>query len=159
MTIYQINPPSISEVTANLVYNIIWNRYSKKSFISGLWLRSFLGTQLFPNCFMNILSPVKYPHFTWYYKNLILSTPGEAALYHQGSEEEKIRYALNLEQESRGRVTATWDDVKALEKELLAEYGKYFPSTKGMLINYMYSPEEVVRIVGKLNKEFLAQAG
>lgn len=155
----QINPPSMSEVTANLVYNIIWNMYAKKSFISGLWLRSFVGTQLWPNCFMNIISPVQYPHFTWYYKNILLASPGESALWHQGTEEEKIRYALNLEQESRGRVTARWDEVKTIEKELLAEYSKYFPSTKGMLINYAYSPEEVVRIVGKLNKEFLAQAG
>lgn len=151
----QINPPSMSEVTANLVYNIIWNMYAKKSFISGLWLRSFVGTQLWPNCFMNIISPVQYPHFTWYYKNLILATPGESALWHQGTEEEKIRYALNLEQESRGKVTARWDDVKALEKELLADYAKYFPSTKGMMINFAYSPEEVMKIVGKLNKEFL----
>ena len=149
----------MSEVTANLVYNIIWNMYAKKSFISGLWLRSFVGTQLFPNVFMNVLSPVKYPHFTWYYKNILLATPGEAALWFQGSEEEKIRYALNLEQESRGKVTARWDNVKALEKELKAEYAKYFPSTKGMLINYAYSPQEVMRIVGMLNKKFLAQAG
>ena len=159
MAIHQINPPSMSEVTANLVYNIIWNMYAKKSFISGLWLRSFIGTPLYPNLFMNILSPVKYPHFQWYYKNLILSSPGEAALWHQGSEEEKIRYSLTLEQESRGRVTAEWDKVKSIEKELLVEYKKFFPSTKGMLIDYRYSPDEVARIVGMLNKKFLAQAG
>ena len=159
MAIQQINPPSMSEVTANLVYNIIWNMYAKKSFISGLWLRSFIGTPLYPNLFMNVLSPVKYPFFQWYYKNLLLATPGESALHHQGSEEEKIRYALTLEQESRGKVTAEWDKVKAIERELLAEYTKYFPSTKGMLINYAYSPQEVARIVGMLNKKFLAQAG
>ena len=71
-----------------------------------------------------------------------------------GTEEERISYALDLEEKTNGRVTARWDEVKQLEAELLTQYSKSFPTTRGMLIQYKYSLEEQKSIVGALNKQF-----
>ena len=71
-----------------------------------------------------------------------------------GTEEERISYALDLEEKTNGRTTARWDEVKQLESELLVQYSKSFPTTRGMLVGYQYSLEEQKSIVGALNKQF-----
>lgn len=149
--------PGPTAIATNLIYNTLWHNLPRKSFISGLWLRSFYGTELFPNLFCHVLNQAKWPHFRWYYKNIILLTPGESALWSQASEEERIQYSLTLEQESRGKATADWAKVKKLQEELEAEYKRYFPTTRGMLLNYQYSLQEQSQIIGKLNKKFLSE--
>jgi hypothetical protein len=84
--------------------------------------------------------------------NVILVTPGERGLWMQGTEEDRIEYALDLE--SSGKTTADWDAVKKLESELQALYKKNFPITKGYFINYQYPIAEQQAIIGRLNKEF-----
>ncbi len=148
---------SPSAIADTLAYSLIWQNSSKKSFISGLWLRSFYGSVVFPNCFCRVLNPFKYPYFMHYLKNIVLTTPGEHALWHQGTEEERIGYALSVEQQSRGRATADWDKMKSLVQELELEYKKYFPTTRGMIIGYKYPLDEQSRILGKLNKKFLSE--
>ena len=71
-----------------------------------------------------------------------------------GTEEERISYALDFEEKTNSRVTARWDEVKQLEAELLVQYDKSFPTTRGMLVGYQYSLEEQKSIVGALNKQF-----
>jgi len=83
-------------------------------------------------------------------------TPGEKGLWDQGTEEERIQYALSIEEQSRGRATADWAKVKMLEEELKAEYKKYFPITKGIFVNYQYSLADQGKIVGSLNKKFIS---
>ncbi len=149
--------PGPTAIATNLIYNTLWHNLPRKSFISGLWLRSFYGTDIFFNCFCHVLNQTKWPHFRWYYKNIVLMTPGEASLYQQASEEERIQYALTLEQESKGRATADWSKLKKLQEELEADYKKAFPVTRGMIIGYHYSLEDQSRIIGKLNKKFLQE--
>jgi hypothetical protein len=149
--------PDTSAIADTLAYSLIWQNSSKKSFISGMWLRTFYGTDIFLNCFCRVLNPFKYPYFMHYLKNIVLTSPGEHALWHQGTDEDRINYSLTVEQQSRGRDTADWDKMRSLAQELEAEYKKYFPSTRGMIIGYRYSLEEQTRILGKLNKKFLAE--
>lgn len=92
-----------------------------------------------------------------YLKNIVLMTPGEHALWHQGTEEERIGYTLSVEQQSRGRATADWDKMKSLAQELELEYKKYFPTTRGMIIGYKYPLDEQSRILGKMNKKYLSE--
>jgi hypothetical protein len=99
----------------------------------------------------------KFKYFRYYYKNIIMVTPGEKALYEQASEEERIQYALSVEEKSRGRETADWNKVKELYKGLEVEYRKYFPITRGILVNYHYSLAEQSKIVGSLNRKFLSE--
>lgn len=114
MGIYQINPPGMSEVTANLVYNIIWNLYAKKSFISGLWLRSFVGTQLFPNCFMHILPKGRYTYWKYNPANIIIAHPTFHRVCDAGSlAERKHHPTWNFE---------AWDSLVLEKKE---EYRKF----------------------------------
>ena len=89
-----------------------------------------------------------------YYGNIILCTVSERALWMQGTAEDRIHYALDIEEKTKGASTANWAGVKDLEKELLALYEKNFPSTHGMLVGYNYSLGEIRDIVSKLNKEF-----
>lgn len=144
----------VSLVAMQMIYKILWNKLPRKSFISGLWLRDFENTPIFPNCFLHVLPPDKYPYFKYYFKNIILASPGEAGLWIQASEEERITYALEIEASTGGKNTARWDDLKRLEASLIVDYGKVFPRTRGMLLDYRYSLEEQKEIIGKLNKKF-----
>ncbi|MBN1226125.1 MAG: hypothetical protein JXA79_03985 [Deltaproteobacteria bacterium] len=154
---HQIQFPGPSDVAMNILYNVLWFNLPRRSFISGLWLRTYFGTDLFPNCFHPVLDLRKYLYFRHYLGNYVLLTPGEAGLLIQGTEEERIQYSLILEEQSRGRATAEWSKIKDLEPELIKLYKQYFPSTRGMLINYHYSMEEQGRILGKLNKKYLQE--
>jgi hypothetical protein len=155
MTQFQeIENPSVSQVTQIMVFNTLWRQLPQKSFISGLWLRNYNNTPLWPNCFLNVLPVDKYRYFRHYFGNIILVTPGEKGLWEQASEESRIAYALEIEQNSRGKSTANWSAVKELEQDLKLQYTKSFPITKGFMINHQYSLSEHQAIVGNLNKQF-----
>jgi hypothetical protein len=143
-----------SHITQLAIFKQIWMLSNKKSYISGLFLRKFMNTDLFLNCFAHVLPKAqnKYPYFKYYAGNIALLTPGEHSLWDQGTEEARISYSLDLKEQTNGRVEADWDKLKALETELIKLYKKYFPTTRGLIIGYKYSPEEVIKIVGKLNK-------
>ena len=150
----EIPPVGVPDIAQTIVFKTLWDRLPSKSFISGLWLREYVRTPLWKNCFLNILPVKEYPYFRFYFGNIILCTPGERGLFMDGTEEERISYALDLEEKTNSRVTARWDEVKQLEAELLVQYSKSFPTTRGMLIGYQYSLEEQKSIVGALNKQF-----
>lgn len=150
----EITPPDMADVAQTIIFKTLWDRLPAKSFVSGLWLRSYVNTPLWQNCFLRILPVKDYGYFRWYFGNIILCTPGEKGLFEQGSEEERIAYALDIEQNSRGKASARWGAVRDMENELKTLYKKKFPGTHGMLVNYSYSLEEQQRIIGRLNKEF-----
>ena len=154
---YEISPPGPESVAFNIIFKTLWTYLPHKSAISGLWLRSFVGTPLFPNVFLPILNTKEWPYFRHYLKNYILSTPGEYGLWTQCKEEERIQYALGIEEASRGKETARWEDLKKLQEELMKEYKRYFPSTRGMIVNYQYNLKEQGRIIGILNKKYLSE--
>jgi len=150
----EITPLKASDVAQTMIFKVIWSRLPSKSFISGLWLRTFVNTPLWMNCFTYILPPDKYRYFKFYMGNVILTTPGERGLYMDGTEEDRIAYALDLEEKSRGASSANWSAVRELEEDLKVLYKKHFPSTRGMFLNYTYTLEDQEKIVGKLNREF-----
>jgi len=151
---YGIQPIKVSEVAETLIYKTLWDRVPKKSVITGLWLRNYWNTPLFNNCFLHILPVDKYKGFKYYFGCIVMVSPGERGLWMQGTAEDRIHYALDIEEKTKGASTANWAGVKDLEKELLALYEKNFPSTHGMLVGYNYSLGEIRDIVSKLNKEF-----
>ena len=150
----EIQPAKPSEVAQTLIFKTIWDRMPCRSFVSGLWLRSYANTPLFMNCFLNVLPIEKYRYFKFYFGNIIMVTPTERALYLQCTAESLIQYALDIEERSRGKQTANWEAVKELKVELIKQYKKSFPNTKGMFINYQYNIHEIAKIVGKLNQDF-----
>jgi hypothetical protein len=150
-------PASVSEVAYRMVINVLWSRLPRKSVVSGLWIRTYENTPLFPNCFLNVLPVHKYPYFRYYMKGIVLVTPGEAGLWTQGTEEERIQYSMNFEEKSRGKSVADWSVLKRLEEELMVDYKKVFPSTRGILIDYHYSLDEQKNILGTLNKKYLSK--
>ena len=149
-----IAPVKVSDVTQLIAFKTIWDRLPRKSFISGLWLRSYWNTPLWQNCFLNILSVRDYPYFRFYFGNIIMVTPGERGLWSQGKEEDRISYALDIEEKSRGASTANWGVVKALEEDLKFAYKKHFPSTRGIFLDYRYDLKDQIKITGELNKKF-----
>ena len=149
-----IQPLKFSEMAQMMIFKEIWTRMPRRSFVSGLWLRTYENTPLFPNCFMHVLYGDKYKYFKYYFGNIILVTPAERALYLQCTPESLIQYALSIEEKSRGTATARWDAVRALEEDLKKQYVKSFPSTRGMFLNYSYTIEDQARIIGKLNSDF-----
>lgn len=153
----EIEPPRVSEIAQRMIFNTLWDYSSKKSLISGLWLRRYEDTPLWPNCFLHILSVDKFRYFKYYLGNIILLTPGERGLWLQGTEEERIQYALDIEDNTKGIYTADWDKIKSLEVELLLDYKKYFPSTVGMVIGYQYSLHKQKEIIGNLNAKFISE--
>jgi hypothetical protein len=150
-----IEPPRVSEIAQRLIFNTLWSYSSKKSLISGLWLREYENTPLFPNCFLHVLPVDKFRYFKYYLGNIILVTPGERGLWLQGTEEERIQYALDFEDKTKGKQTVAWNEIKRLEASLTDEYKKVFPSTVGMIVGYKYSLHKQKEIIGKLNKEFI----
>ena len=143
-----------SEIAQTMIFKTLWDRVPKKSFITGLWLRSYWNTPLWGNCFLHVLPIKQYPYFKYYFGSIILCTPAEKAIYEQCTPESLIHYSLEIEEKSRGKETARWDAVKELEEELKILYKKHFPSTRGMFLNYTYTLEDQEKIVGKLNREF-----
>jgi hypothetical protein len=109
------------------------------------------------NCFCHVLAKGqnKWPYFKWYYRNIQLITPLEHHLWDFGTEEQRINYALELEQKSNGKVTANWQALKDLEDELKVEYRKYFPSTRGLMVGQKYNLTEQQMIVGMLNERYM----
>ena len=147
-------PIKPSEAAQIMIFKEMWRRMPRRSFITGLWLRSYENTPLWPNCFMNILHGEKYKYFKYYFGNIIMCTPAERALYMQCTPESLIQYSLSIEESSRGTAKADWDAVKSLEDDLKKLYTKHFPVTQGMFVNYQYSLQDQVRILGKLNASF-----
>lgn len=145
-----------AKITQIALFKQIWMVSNKKSFVSGLFLREYLPTQLFLNIFAHVLPKAsnKYPYFKYYAGNIALLTPGEHGLWDQGTEEARISYSLDLEQQTKGRVKADWEKLKQLEADLKELYKKKFPVTRAGIIGYKYSPEEQMAIVGTLNKKW-----
>lgn len=139
------------------IFRVVWITRVKKSFLTGFWLRSYESTPLFYNMFAHVLAKGqnKYPYFRNYFKNIVLLTPGEHALYDQGTEEQRILYSAEVEMSSGGKNKADWAKLEALGEELKEEYKKHFPSHRGLLIGIKYSPEEVREIITNLNRKYL----
>jgi hypothetical protein len=155
MTQFQeIENPSVSQVAQVVIYKTLWSQLPCKSFVSGLWLRVYTNTPLWVNCFYNVLPVDKFPYFKYFFGNIILVSPGERGLLLQGSSEDRIQYALDLEEKSRGKSTANWNGVSDLEAELKKQYLQSFPVTHRMIVGYSYSLQEQQAIVGRLNHEF-----
>ena len=151
---HDITPARVSEVAMKLIFQTLWRQLPKKSFVSGLWLRSYDNTPLWDNCFVHILPVDKFKYFKYYFGNIILVSPGERGLWLQGSDEERIQYALDIEEKSDGRSTANWKGVAELEEALKKEYNKSFPYTYRGIVGYLYTLDEQKAIVGRLNKDF-----
>jgi hypothetical protein len=152
--ISDIIPLKPSEVAELAVFSVLWNRMPHKSFISGLWLRCYEHTPLQWNCLCHILPVKEYKYFQYYFGNIILMSPGERGLWMDGSDEDRIQYALDVEEKSRGKATARWDAVRELEIELRTLYKKNFPITYRGIVGYPYSLSEIQRVIGKMNKQF-----
>ena len=147
--------PTPSQLADMLVYKAAWECYPRKSFISGLWLRDFYGTEIFLNCFARILGKDQFPYFRRYVKNVVLLTPGERALWMNGDDQARISYSQQLEERSEGKVKAEWKKMEDLAELLKGEYEKYFPYTHKDIVNYKYTLEEQLKVLSVLNKKFL----
>ena len=146
-----------SQLAERTIFEVIWKTRPRKSFISGTILRDMEQTPFFYNCFSHVLAKGqnKWPYFKHYYKNIVLLSPHEHHLSDFGTEDQRINYALDLEEKSNGKVTANWQALKALEEELKMEYKKYFPTTRGLMIGIKYNLMEVGSIVGMLNERYM----
>lgn len=145
-----------SHIAQRMIFQQLWLLGNKKSYISGLFLRDFMNSPYFLNCFAHVLAKRMnaYPHFKFYAGNIVLLKPEEHFLWDQGTEEARISYALKVEEESKGKNTADWNKLKTRAEELKQLYNKKFPTRRGLIINYHYSPAEVMAIVGTLNEKF-----
>lgn len=158
MGIFQNIPaPTPSQLADLLVYKTVWQYYPRKSFVSGLWLRDFYGTEIFLNCFARILDKDKFPYFRRYIKNLVLLTPGERALWMNGDEQARISYSQGLEERSGGKIKAEWVKMENLVVILEKEYKLYFPYTHKGIVGYKYTLDEQLKILSGLNKKFLEE--
>jgi hypothetical protein len=151
--------PGPSQMTEIMLFRMIWLRSNKRSFLTGLFLRDYENSPLWANMFAHVLAKGqnKYPYFKYYARNIILLTPAEHGLLDQGTEEQQISYALDVEQASGGKNTAAWNKIKELETELITEYKLYFPSHKGLMIGIKYNIYEQQEIIGNLNKIYFSQ--
>lgn len=150
MSVQIFEKPGMGQhLTQTIIFKQIWMRSNKKSFVSDLFLRKFMSTDLAYNCFAHVLAKGlnQYPYFKYYAKNIVLLTPGEHALLDQGTEEARISYALDVK-------SANWQRLYDLREELKVEYKKVFPTRRGLIIGYKYSPVEVMAKIGMLNKQF-----
>lgn len=132
------------------LFKILWMLSNKKSYLSGLYLRDFEGTPFFWNCFAHVLAKnlSKYPYFRLYMKNVILLTPGEHALLDHGTEKARKEYTEKYP-------NADWSKIDNLKEELLSQYKSLFPYSKGGLINYKYTPDEVRDVIVRMNGLFI----
>lgn len=142
-------PGQGARLTQVALWKQIWIHSNKRSFLSGMHLREYLDTALFANCFAHVLAKGQnqYPYFKYLASNIILLTPGEHALLDQGTEESRISYELDVP-------SADWSKVYKLRDELKKLYKKKFPSTRHNILQYRYSPEEIMAVVGYLNKKY-----
>ena len=136
-------------LTQTIIFKQIWMRSNKKSYVSNLFLRKYMTTELAFNCFAHVLAKGlnQYPYFKYYAKNIVLLTPGEHALLDQGTEEARISYALDVK-------SANWQPLYDLREELKEEYKKVFPTRRGLVIGYKYSPAEQMAKIGHLNEKY-----
>lgn len=144
-----IYPGQGAHLTQTLIFKQIWQMSNKKSFVSGLFLRSYVNTDFFPNCFAHVLpkGQNQYPYFKYYAKNIVLLTPGEHGLLDQGTEEARISYALDVK-------SANWQPLYDLRKDLEMEYKRAFPTRRGLVIGYKYSAAEQMAKIGLMNKRY-----
>ena len=147
-----IYPGQGVQLLQTAIFKEIWIHSNKKSMVSGLFLREFQQSPFFYNCFAHVLAKGQnqYPYFKHYAKNIVLLTPGEHALLDQGTEEARISYALDVK-------SANWQPLYDLREELKKEYKKVFPTTRGILIGYKYSPLEQVAKIGPRNEKFFKE--
>jgi hypothetical protein len=160
MNIEDFPLPGPGKITEAMLFRIIWNIRSRKSFLTGTWLRGvYPGHPFWFNLFAHVLPKGmnKYPHFRFYLKNIVLLTPGEHAMYDQATAEVRITYSQEVEEASGGKVKADWGKLEALAEELKEEYRKYFPTRRGLIIGYKYSLDEVAKIIGTLNKKYIEE--
>ncbi len=134
------------------LFKFIWNISNKRSYLSGLHLRSIEGTDLWFNLFAHILAKGQnqYPHFKLYIGNIKLLTPGEHALLDHGAESDRIKYSKKVK-------TANWDNIYKLRDELRDLYKEKFPYTYQGIIGYRYSQEEVAATIKEMNSAWLAE--
>jgi len=139
-------------LTQTMIFKQLWLYSNKRSFVSGLYLRDYMNTPYFYNCFAHILAKGinKYPHYKFLARNIALLTPAEHSLFDQGTEEQREKYCDEVK-------SANWQPLYDLRDELKQEYDKVFPTTIGMMIGYKYSPEEVMAKVGLMNKKFFEE--
>ena len=158
MNIEDFPLPGPSKITEAMLFRIIWNVRSQRSFLTGIWLRNIQpGHPLWYNMFAHVLEKGqnKYPYMKYYLKNIILLTPGEHSLIHYGTAEARITYSQEVEEASKGKITADWSKIDALAEELKEEYRKHFPTRRGLIIGYKYDIFEVQKIIGALNKKYI----
>lgn len=145
-----------AKLTQIMIFRQIWSLSVKKSVISGTFLRDLEGKDMWVNCFAHVLAKGqnKYPYFRYYAKNIALISPKEHHLLDNGTEDQRIAYAKEIEKKTNGRCKVDWQKLYDLRDELEKEYKKHFPATFMGIINYKYSPEEVLEKVGKLNAKY-----
>jgi hypothetical protein len=153
----QFEPLKPSQVSEIVIFKLLWGILPRKSFITGLWLREFENTPFFFSMFCHVLAKGqnKYPYFKHYMRNIVLLTPLEHHLYDNGTADQRISYALEVEEASGGKITADWGRIEALRQDLLKEYREHFPTTRGLLIGYKYDLNEQQKIIGMLNKKYI----
>jgi len=144
-----------SRVADLLVYKMAWRVYPKKSFITGLWLRDFENTEIFLNCFTHVLSKTKYPYFKRYLKNICLTTVAEHSIWENGQEVDQISYSQEVEKQFGGRINADWGKLRDLAEVLKKEYEENFPYTHKGIVGYVYTLNEQLEIISRLNKKYL----
>lgn len=160
MNIEDFPLPGPGKITEAMLFRIIWNVRSQRSFLTGTWLRNIQpGHPLWFNMFAHVLpkGQNKYPHFRFYLRGICLLTPGEHALYDQGTAEARIKYSQEVEEASGGKIKADWAKLEALAEELKEEYREYFPTRRGLIVGYRYSLDEVQKIIGTLNKKYIEE--
>ena len=160
MNIEDFPLPGPGKITEAMLFRIIWNVRSQRSFLTGIWLRNIQpGHPLWLNQSAHVLAKGqnKYPHFRFYLKNIILLAPGEHSLYDAGTAEARITYSQEVEEASKGKIKADWGKIDALADELKEEYRKYFPTRRGLIVGYKYSLDEVAKIIGTLNKKYIEE--
>lgn len=142
-----------AKVTQISIFKMIWHYSDNKSFISGLPLGKYIGTEREFNIFAHILSKAdnRFPLFVFYARNIALLTPDEHTLYDHGDSSKRKAYTKM--QADKG-IIVDWDKLYNLGSELKDEYNKYFPKTKDGIIGYKYDFEEMFAVISKLNKEF-----
>jgi hypothetical protein len=102
-----------AHLTQTMIFKQLWLYSNKKSFVSGLYLREFMNTPYFFNCFSHVLAKgmSKYPYFKYYARNIVLLTPGEHALLDHDDEAHRIKYAEEH--------NVTWEPLYELRDSLI----------------------------------------
>jgi len=143
-------------MTETVIFSQIWKHSNKRSYLTGMHLREFANTPLFFNCFAHVLakSQSRYPKFKYYAGNIRLLTPAEHSLFDQGTEKARAKYKREIEKKTNGRATADWDKLYELRDALIELYNEKFPTTVQGILNYKYTPEDIMAVLIPLNKEY-----